>query len=116
MEEGNVLDEENWRTEAESVINDVKNHVHSIAISENIKSTNKCIILNIQTLEKQKYCVELSSLGFRVVGNDIDDVSLDSNEYFETPYSLLSKISSQYLCSFSNALTEKLTALQDNME
>ncbi|KAF5300688.1 hypothetical protein FQA39_LY11050 [Lamprigera yunnana] len=105
-----VLDEENWRHEAESVIIDVKNHVKHIELS-NLKNTTKNVFLNITTLEDQDYCVELSKDGFRVVGKSFNVDDQNNGEYFETPYSLLSKISINFYRSFGNELMSKLHAV-----
>ncbi|KAK4873093.1 hypothetical protein RN001_015122 [Aquatica leii] len=113
----NVLDKENWKQEAASVINDIKNHVKNVEIS-NLKNTNQRVYLNITTLESENYCVELSGQGFRVVGKAYDLVDLTDTEYFETPYSLLSKISLNFYQSFGNELMSKLQAVhhEENQE
>lgn len=111
-----MSDEEvdNWREEAKSVINDIKGHVMNIQISEALENTDQKIYLNLTTLENSQYCIELSSSGFRVVGKSFDNINLDGESYFETPYSLLSSISPQFHQSFGNALLIKLIALKNN--
>ncbi|XP_076174977.1 GSK3-beta interaction protein [Ptiloglossa arizonensis] len=112
-EEDKVLNEEQWKQEAQAVINDVKQHVTSIEVSEKLQSTDQFIYLNLTTLEGLKFCIELSSAGFSVVGNQHDDTSNTGNEYFETPYSLLGLVSPQYRNSFGNSLFDKLKKLSD---
>lgn len=108
-----VLDEEQWRLEAQAVINDVKKHVQELKVSEQLISTNRAIYLNLITLEGLRFCVELSASGFAIVGNRHDDTSNTSNERFETPYSLLDFVSPRYRESFGNSLLDKLKKLQD---
>ncbi|XP_018345494.1 PREDICTED: GSK3-beta interaction protein [Trachymyrmex septentrionalis] len=108
-----VLDAEQWRLEAQAVINDVKKHVQDLRMSERLTSTNQIIYLNLITLEGLRFCVELSAAGFAIVGNRHDDTSNASNERFETPYGLLNFVSPQYRNSFGNALLDKLKELSD---
>ncbi|XP_076238926.1 GSK3-beta interaction protein [Calliopsis andreniformis] len=112
-EEVKVLDEEQWKLEARVIVNDVKQHVTDINVSEKLTSTNRAIYLNLTTLEGLKFCVELSSAGFTIVGNQHDDKSSSGNEYFETPYSLLDFVSPQYRSSFGGSLINKLQKLSD---
>lgn len=105
-----VLDEENWKIEAQAVINDIKSHVKQIIISDKIKSTNQKIVLNLTTLEDELFCIELSGFGFRVLGKGYDS-SNNNGEYFETPYSLLNSLSPLFQQSFGNELLKKLNDL-----
>lgn len=108
-----VLDEEQWRLEAQAVINDVTRHVRELRLSERLVSSNRAVYLNLTTLEGQRFCVELSAAGFAIVGNRHDDTSNTSNERYETLYSLLDFVSPQYRDSFGNSLLEKLKKLSD---
>ncbi|XP_053979952.1 GSK3-beta interaction protein [Hylaeus anthracinus] len=108
-----VLDEEQWKHEAQAVINDVKQHVIDIKVSEKLRSTNQRIYLNLITLEGLKFCIELSAAGFSIVGNQHDDRSNTGNVHFETPYCLLDSISPEYKNSFGNSLLDKLKKLSD---
>lgn len=108
-----LLDEEQWRLEAQAVINDVRKHVQNLKVSERLQSTNQVIYLNLTTLEGLRFCVELSPVGFTIVGNQHDDTSNVGTERFETPYSLLDFISPQYRNSFGNSLLDKLKQLSE---
>ncbi|XP_012233896.1 GSK3-beta interaction protein [Linepithema humile] len=108
-----LLDKEQWRLEAQAVINDVRKHVQDLKVSERLQSTNQVIYLNLTTLEGLRFCVELSAAGFTIVGNRHDDTSNVGNECFETPYSLLDFISPQYRNSFGNSLLDKLKQLSE---
>lgn len=112
--EEHILDAEQWKLEAESVINDVKNHVQNFVLSEKLLSTNSAIFLNLTTLENLKFCIKLTAAGFTIIGNQHDDTSNNENMYFETPYSLLDFVSPQYRNSFGNSLLNKLNQLKEN--
>lgn len=109
-----ILDAEQWKLEAQSVINDVKNHVTNFVLSEKFPSSNTEIFLNLTTLEDLKFCIKLTAAGFSVVGNQHDDISNNGTMYFETPYSLLDFVSPMYRNSFGNSLLNKLNLLQEN--
>ncbi|XP_037293699.1 GSK3B-interacting protein isoform X2 [Manduca sexta] len=105
-----VLDEETWPQEAEAAINDIRKHVKFAAISPRLRSSNQCVFINITTLEESHYCVEMSALGFRIVGNQYNDNTLTSDIY-ETPYAMLDTISVKFRESFGKELINKLADL-----
>lgn len=107
-----LLNEDAWKTEAAGVIQDIQEHVQNICISEKIRSTNRCIYLNVTTMEGTQCCVEMSASGFRIVGNAYDNTAELSNRHFETPYALLNHISPSYSISFGNLLLKKLEHVQ----
>lgn len=113
-----VLDAETWPKEAEAAINDIRKHVKSANISSQLKSTNQRIYINLTTLEKSDYCIEMSAAGFRVVGRKYDDTKLSTieNMNYETPYALLNSISQKYRESFGGELMNKLLDLAKNAE
>lgn len=106
-----VLNSENWKLEAAAVINDIKDHVKEATLSESLRNNNQYIYINIETLESEKYCIELSANGFRICGKGYDEHNLEGDQYFETPYSLLNKVSPLFSSSFGNALLSKLNTL-----
>lgn len=109
------VEPDNWKSEAEGVINDIKEHVTEVNISKTLESNNGYIFLNITTIESARFCVELSKNGFCVVGDSYDEVNHEKEQiYYETPYSLLNAISPQFCESFGNALLSKLSALAEN--
>lgn len=116
MSEEKVLDEVTWPTEAEAAINDIKKHVASAQVSTRLRNTNQRIYINLTTLEKSEYCIEMSGAGFRVVGRHYDDTSLSTieNMNYETPYALLNSISQKYRESFGGELMNKLLDLAKN--
>lgn len=101
----------NWLQEAEAIINDVKLHVKNIQISKELPCNNSNIYLNLSTIEEKRFCVQLSSQGFRIVGHNFDLNCLDTDVFFETPYSLLNEISEKFRESFANSLQNQLNKL-----
>lgn len=116
---GNNSDDEiiDWEKEAAAIIRDVKNHVKEIFVSRNLTSNNFRIFLNIETLESKKFCVQVSDSGFLIIGNDYDKTDLckdNPDDYYETPYALLTKISEGYVESFANRLSQQMSTLIKN--
>lgn len=109
--EEQVLNKENWKIEAQAIINDINGHVKEAVISTKLKCSDSHIYINITTLENQLFCVEVSNLGFRIVGSNYDTKNQFEADYFETPYSLLNIISPLFRDSFGNTLVDKLSKL-----
>ncbi|CAI4226903.1 unnamed protein product [Auanema sp. JU1783] len=91
--------------------------VQSICISEMLPRTSQLLFLNINTLEKATYCIELTEKGWRIASNRADCMYGDfrqlnmHTQYFEQLYQLLDTISPKYRERFANALSEKLSAV-----
>lgn len=109
-----------WQSEAQAIINDVKSHVKDIVVSEKLPSSRTHIFLNLTTLENRRMCVQISSAGFQVVGNEYDDCTsgarqidqqTNHEEIYETPYALLSVVSEGYSQSFGGELAKALQKL-----
>lgn len=107
-------DEEiDFKVEAEMVIADIGFAVEEMSISNKLPSSREYVYLNILTKEHRSICVELSVLGFRIVGEKFDDNQENSNsKYYETIYALLDSTSPGYTKSFGEALVRKLSSLQ----
>lgn len=106
-----------WREEATAVIEDIKNHVKNISISNQLNPNDREIFLNCETNELRKITIRLSADGYSVVGNEFDKIEsncIKVSTIYETPYGLLSAISPGYISSFGNQLTDKLNKLIDN--
>ncbi|KAK3879397.1 hypothetical protein Pcinc_016027 [Petrolisthes cinctipes] len=109
-QEERILDEQEWHVEAAAVIQDVKECVGNIVVSS-LPSSDTTIYFNLTTKENNSYCIELTASGFRIVSDKYDDKTQPTDNYFETPYSLLDNISPLYRESFSKALAAKLMLL-----
>ncbi|XP_067647280.1 GSK3-beta interaction protein-like isoform X2 [Eurosta solidaginis] len=110
----------NWEEEAAAIIRDVNPHVALIEISRQLPSNENKVYLNVRTIERNDYCVQVSGIGFRIVSNVFDTINADKgeanenvdDEVYETPYALLDKISPSYVESFGNQLCRQLLSVQ----
>lgn len=102
-----------WEDEAKAIINDIENFVTSISVSTTLEVNERCIYLNVKTLEGKEFCVELSNLGFRVAGEKFDSTDESSEHFFDTPYALLSSISPGYESKFASSLAAALNEISE---
>ncbi|KAK2826119.1 hypothetical protein Q5P01_020333 [Channa striata] len=112
VELGDVKD---MRLEAEAVVNDVLFAVGEMHVSQSLNSASDVAYINVETREGNRYCLELTEAGLRVVGHAFDQVNEDlSTQYHETVYSLLDTLSPGYREAFGNALLQRLERLKQN--
>ncbi|XP_052009261.1 GSK3-beta interaction protein-like [Xyrauchen texanus] len=103
------------RLEAEAVVNDVLFAVTGMHVSHNLTSGVDVAYINVETREGNRYCLELTEAGLRVVGHIFDQVDESlSTQYHETVYSLLDSLSPGYREAFGNALLQRLERLKQN--
>lgn len=97
--------------EANYVKQDISFAVEFVDISTVLPYEEEVVYLNLETKEREKYCIELTSQGFHIVGRKYDTIE-DENatEYYETIYALLDSISPQYRQLFGESLVAKLSA------
>lgn len=101
----------NWREEANAIIDDIRNHVLSISVSERLPETEREIFLNCETREEKSFTVRLSADGYQIVGQRFDTRAGPASIPYETPYALLNAISPGYVNSFGNELSNALSRL-----
>ncbi|KAF3701264.1 GSK3-beta interaction protein [Channa argus] len=112
VELGDVKD---MRLEAEAVVNDVLFAVEEMYVSQSLNSASDVAYINVEIREGNRYCLELTEAGLRVVGHAFDQVNEDlSTQYHETVYSLLDTLSPGYREAFGNALLQRLERLKQN--
>nr|AFK11658.1 GSK3-beta interaction protein-like protein [Callorhinchus milii]AFM90831.1 GSK3-beta interaction protein-like protein [Callorhinchus milii] len=108
-----VADVKDMRLEAEAVVNDVIFAVSHMSVSKYLPIGEDVAFINVETKEGNKYCLELTEAGLRVVGYGFDQVDESlSLPYHETVYSLLDSLSPAYREAFANALLQRLEALK----
>ncbi|KAG8013415.1 GSK3-beta interaction protein [Nibea albiflora] len=108
-------DVKDMRLEAEAVVNDVLFAVSEMHVSQSLNSASDMAYINVETREGNRYCLELTEAGLRVVGYAFDQVDEDlSTQYHETVYSLLDTLSPGYREAFGNALLQRLERLKQN--
>ncbi|XP_005724120.1 GSK3-beta interaction protein isoform X2 [Pundamilia nyererei] len=112
VELGDVKD---MRLEAEAVVNDVLFAVSEMHVSQSLNSASDVAYINVETREGNRYCLELTEAGLRVVGYAFDQVDENlTTQYHETVYSLLDTLSPGYREAFGNALLQRLEKLKQN--
>ncbi|KAI1895522.1 hypothetical protein AGOR_G00107120 [Albula goreensis] len=112
VELGDVKD---MRLEAEAVVNDVLFAVAEMFVSQKLDNALDVAYINVETREGNRYCLELTEAGLRVVGYAFDQVDDSlSTQYHETVYSLLDSLSPGYREAFGNALLQRLERLKQN--
>ncbi|XP_055964252.1 GSK3B-interacting protein [Sorex fumeus] len=108
-------DVKDMRLEAEAVVNDVLFAVNNMFVSKTLRCADEVAYINVETRERNRYCLELTEAGLRVVGYAFDHVDDHvQTPYHETVYSLLDTLSPAYREAFGNALLQRLEALQRN--
>lgn len=106
-------DVKDMRLEAEAVVNDVLFAVSNMFVSKSLPCAEDMAYINVETRERNRYCLELTEAGLRVVGYAFDQVDDGvQNPYHETVYSLLDSVSPAYREAFGNALLQRLEALK----
>ncbi|RMB98767.1 hypothetical protein DUI87_24986 [Hirundo rustica rustica] len=106
-------DVKDMRLEAEAVVNDVLFAVSNMFVSKTLPCAEDVAYINVETRERNRYCLELTEAGLRVVAYDFDqtDDRLQT-PYHETVYSLLDSLSPAYREVFGNAILQRLEALK----
>ncbi|XP_068608380.1 GSK3-beta interaction protein [Brachionichthys hirsutus] len=108
-------DVKDMRLEAEAVVSDVHFAVSEMHVSQNLNSASDVAYINVETREGNRYCLELTEAGLRVVGYAFNKVDGDlTTQYHETVYSLLDTLSPGYREAFGNALLQRLERLNQN--
>ncbi|CAL9686607.1 unnamed protein product [Knipowitschia caucasica] len=103
------------RLEAEAIVSDVLFAVAQMHVSHGLNCALDVAYINVETRERNHYCLELTEAGLRVVGHAFDQVDEDlSTQYHETVYSLLDSLSPGYREAFANALLQRLERLTQN--
>ncbi|XP_012673163.1 GSK3-beta interaction protein isoform X2 [Clupea harengus] len=117
LEDGCVRlgDVKDMRLEAEAVVSDVMFAVSHMCVSPMQSSGLDVAHINVETREGNRYCLELSEAGLRVVGLGFDQVDETmTTQYHETVYSLLDSLSPGYREAFGNALLQRLERLKQD--
>lgn len=100
-----------WLNEAKAVIEDVKEFVNRIKISEEKESSNMGIYFEIETLESEILLVHMSAGGFKI-DDRLNEETNDSQGY-ETINALLFNSSTKYREKFAQCLVDKVNTLSN---
>uniref|UniRef100_A0A5F9DR69 Adenylate kinase 7 n=1 Tax=Oryctolagus cuniculus TaxID=9986 RepID=A0A5F9DR69_RABIT len=70
-------DMKDMRLEAEAVVNDVLFAVNNMFVSKSLRCADDVAYINVETKEKNQYCLELTEAGLRFLSNCIVGASLE---------------------------------------
>jgi hypothetical protein len=107
-----IIKDRSLTNEAYRVVNEIKFGVNESFVSTKLLNNSSIAFINIRTLEKEDWCIELTSSGYTVVSNCFDSIANnESSETFETVEALMNRISPQYVKIFNEKVAEKLNKL-----
>jgi hypothetical protein len=125
LEKVNIDDEDHEHydrsltNEAGRVLDEIRYGVELAEISDKLEKTESVAYINLRTLEKKDYCVELSTTGFRIVSYEFDTIDSKLNENsilntirFESYESLMNQISPLFVKKFNDLVAERLNLLE----
>ncbi len=95
--------------EAQRVVNEIQFGIEKAYVSEKLVSNHSIAFINIRTLEKEEWCIQLTANGYSIVGNTFDSVTMsESAETYETVEALMNRISPKYMKLFNESVAAKL--------
>lgn len=104
--------------EAQRIIEEIRFGVDEAAVSEILEHTDAIAYMNMRTLEKDEYCVELSGSGYMIVAHSFDkidekvrDENLSSMKRYETCEALMHQISPAFVKKFNMSVAERLNLI-----
>jgi L-rhamnose isomerase len=109
--------------EALKAINQISFAVIRAQISEKLPNNDTTSYINLQTLENEIFCIELTNSSYTVVSHEFDTVNsdvvssskcLDTFMCFETIDALMHKISPLYTKRFNEELARKLNLIEND--
>lgn len=107
-----IIKDRSLTNEAYRVVDEIKFGVNESFVSTKLLNNSSIAFINIRTLEKEDWCIELTSSGYTVVSNCFDSIANnESSETFETVEALMNRISPQYVKIFNEKVAEKLNKL-----
>ena len=87
-----IIKDRSLTNEAYRVVNEIKFGVNESFVSTKLLNNSSIAFINIRTLEKEDWCIELTSSGYTVVSNCFDSIANnESSETFETVEALMKK-------------------------
>lgn len=100
--------------EAKRVVREIKFGVEEAGVSTTLESSDSIAYINIRTLEKECWCVELTCGGYKIVSDAFDTISEDQKfkndilNRFETYEALMHQISQMFVRKFNDSVAERL--------
>lgn len=107
-----IIKDRSLTNEAYRVVDEIKFGVIESFVSTKLLNNSSIAFINIRTLEKEDWCIELTSSGYTIVSSCFDSIANnESAETFETVEALMNRISPQYVKIFNEKVAEKLNKL-----
>ena len=104
--------------EAERAVEQIRFGVKAAAVSQQLESSNMIAHINLETLESEVLCIELTVSGYLIVGNSFDTLDADVKEEslkklksFESIDALMLHVSPLYMKRFNKLVSERLVNL-----
>lgn len=104
--------------EAQRIVEEIKFGVDASSVSSVLESNESIAYMNIRTLEKEEFCVELTASGYMIVArafDTIDENVRDENlrlvNRFETCEALMHQISPAFVKKFNTSVAERLNSI-----
>ena len=106
--------------EAVRVVQDIKFGVETAEVSNILENNDSIAYINLRTLEKKDFCIELTVSGYRIVSNRFDTIDEDflennrlyKNTKFESYESLMNEISQLFIKKFNDSVAERLNSIE----
>lgn len=104
--------------EAQRVVEEIKFGVEHAAVSDVLENSDSIAYMNIRTLEKEDWCVELTASGylivakaFDVVDDELKEENLKNVNRYETCEALMHQISAMFVKKFNTSVAERLNLI-----
>lgn len=104
--------------EAERVVKELGFGVMRAEVSSVLESTDSIAYMNIRTLEKDDWCVELNANGYLIVAQKFDTIdtqikeaNLTNKKLYETYEALMHQLSPMFVKKFNTSVAEKLQSI-----
>jgi hypothetical protein len=101
--------------EAQRVVQEINFGVDFVEVSAQLENNEAIAYLNIRTLEKEYWCIELTASGYLVVANSFDFIDQELKEKnlerlnkFETIEALMNSISPLFIEKFNSSVADRL--------
>ncbi|XP_053436823.1 GSK3B-interacting protein-like [Nycticebus coucang] len=104
-------DVKDMKLEAEAVVDDILFAINNMFVSTSLYCAEDVAYTNVETKERNRYCLELTEAGLKEVVYAFDEVDDHlQTPYHKTVYSLLDMLSPAYWEAFGNTLLQRLEA------
>lgn len=119
VEDADEIFDRSLLKEAQRVVEELKFGVDTAVVSTELEGNESLAYMNIRTLEKEDYCVELTASGYMIVSRKFDTVDEEirdenvrnAKNRFETCEALMHQISPAFVKKFNTSVAERLNSI-----